>query len=486
MAVALRSSSVTGTGDTNGASCVVPVPTGAASGDIAILAMEHWDTFDGTSVTFPAGFTTVINGILSGNREKLYVAWKRLTGADTGNYTVTWTGNQWNMGHCLMVSGVVGSGDPVDVSTSGTTVSVTTLPTMLITTTVANTFVAHFIANQTSASGTPPTGFTEIQDGNYLRSNYLIRAATGSLSTSGGSTSVSSPKSGAMIAFAPNTGTGGPVTLDAVGSAAAGATGSASADRPIAASGSAAAGFTGLAGAARPIAGQGTAAAHFTGTATFARGYASSGGAASSAGGTADVARGLASNAGSSAAATGAMSVARGMGASSPAASSFTGALVGGGQKDFDGSAAAAAGFSGDFALARDLAGFGDSASSASADVSLDLGLAGVIAAASDALGDLVLAVQFWRLVMPQIIERRTLQGLLSTTLAHEKTVFGDEDGLFTVERGSPSPGTDSYGAIPFGTKYIWYGGHVNVTDDPAIKNLWLAHGFEVENVPVP
>jgi hypothetical protein len=88
-----------------------------------------------------------------------------------------------------------------------------------------------------------------------------------------------------------------------------------------------------------------------------------------------------------------------------------------------------------------------------------------------------------WRLVMPANPERYTIRGKLAVTINREVTVFGDESGLFTTEQGSTSPGSDDYGAIPFGTKYIWYGGHVNTTDDPAVRALWLAHGFEVENV---
>jgi len=94
-----------------------------------------------------------------------------------------------------------------------------------------------------------------------------------------------------------------------------------------------------------------------------------------------------------------------------------------------------------------------------------------------------VVVQEVWRLVMPTIREKRTLKGSLSTSTYREATVFGDEAGLFTTAQGSRSPGSDSYGAIPFGTKYIWYGGHVNTTDDPAVKNLWLSYGFEVETL---
>jgi hypothetical protein len=64
--------------------------------------------------------------------------------------------------------------------------------------------------------------------------------------------------------------------------------------------------------------------------------------------------------------------------------------------------------------------------------------------------------------------------------MTYEQTVFGDEAGLFTSDEGSIALGGDSYGAIPFGTKYIWQGGCVNATSDPAIKDLWLAYGFDV------
>lgn len=88
-----------------------------------------------------------------------------------------------------------------------------------------------------------------------------------------------------------------------------------------------------------------------------------------------------------------------------------------------------------------------------------------------------------YRLVAPRVKDRQVLRGSLAITIWREVTVFGDENGLFTTDLGSPSPGSDSYGAIPFNAKYVWLGGHENVTDDPAIKELWLAYGFEVEDI---
>jgi hypothetical protein len=199
VAVALRSSSQTGASDTNGSSCTVPVPAGAAAGDIALLVMEQWETFDATSVTFPAGFTVVVNALLSGAREKLFVGWKRLTGADTGNYVITWTGAQWNMGHCLLITGAVATGDPVEASNTATGTG-TTIPGTSVTT-VTQPFLAHLVANEDAATGTPPTSFTEARDGDYLKTNYRIPGATGTHTVSGGSTSASSAKSVALIAI---------------------------------------------------------------------------------------------------------------------------------------------------------------------------------------------------------------------------------------------------------------------------------------------
>jgi hypothetical protein len=161
--------------------------------------MEQWETFDATGVTFPAGFTVVVNGLVSGAREKLFVGWKRLSGADTGNYTITWTLGQWNMGHCILVTGGLSVGDPIEASNTATGTG-TTIPGTSVTT-VTQPFLAHFVANENTATGTPPTNFTEARDGDYLKTNYWIPGATGTHTVSGGSTSASTAKSVALIAI---------------------------------------------------------------------------------------------------------------------------------------------------------------------------------------------------------------------------------------------------------------------------------------------
>jgi hypothetical protein len=401
MAVGYRSSSSTGASDDLSSSESVPVPSGAAANDIALVALEMWE-IDNPTVTVPSGFTlvtTVING-----SQKLKVFWKRLTGADTGTYNFSWSGDQWHQAQCILFTGVKTTGDPIGANFDTDTATASTAPT----TTVSTAFVpglAHWVANENPVTHTPPSSFTEVQDANLLTTGYRLPGSSGLQSAASAGLSSSTVLVTALVALEP-AGGGGSVTLDAVGSAAGSAQGSLAASRTLTAS----------AGAANSAQGAGT------------------------------VARGLAGFSGAASAATGDLTT------------------VGGGiQRDLNGSVNSAASFSGDALVARELTGS--------------------VGAASQATGALTLVRPAWQLVMPTIREKWTLKGSLTTSTYREATVFGDENGLFTTERGSRSEGSDEYGAIPFGTKYIWYGGHVNTTDDPAVKDLWLDAGFEVENV---
>jgi hypothetical protein len=187
MVVALVDSSQTGTSDTFGTSSVIPVPAGAASGHIAVCAIEQWESANPT-ITPPDGSWTALTPIVSGS-QKLKTFWKRLTGADSGNYTFTWTGSQWSMGHCVLISGAVSAGDPIEDSDS-TTATNTTVPSLSVDTTT-QPFLVHIVANENSASSTPPTNYLEDRDGNYLHTNHRIPGSTGTHTASGGSLSTS-------------------------------------------------------------------------------------------------------------------------------------------------------------------------------------------------------------------------------------------------------------------------------------------------------
>lgn len=199
MAVAFRSSSSTGAADAFVSTINVPVPSGAASGDIALVGLEQWESTNPT-VTPPAGFTSVTT-VVSGS-QKLKMWWKRLTGADTGNYTFTWTGSQWSLGHCILLTGGLAAGDPIGSNFNTATATSTTIPTTTVTVGFEPGLV-HFVANENSASATPPTNFTETQDSQYLHTNYRIPASTGTFTAPSGTISTSSLILAALMAVEP-------------------------------------------------------------------------------------------------------------------------------------------------------------------------------------------------------------------------------------------------------------------------------------------
>lgn len=197
MTVGYRSSSTTGNLVLVN-SLNVPVPTGAASGDIALVGLSMWEVTD-PAITAPTGFTQFISVVSS--EIKLKIFWKRLTAADTGNYTFSWTGTQWSQGLGALVTGGLASGDPVTITNTATATSSTVASTSV--TTAFKPFLAHFTATNNSTSGTPPTNFTEVQDNDGGQLNYRIPATTGSHTASGGTLAISTLHHAALIAVEP-------------------------------------------------------------------------------------------------------------------------------------------------------------------------------------------------------------------------------------------------------------------------------------------
>lgn len=214
MAVALVASSTSGTTDTQSATKNVPVPAGAAAGHVAVIAIEIWlDTATDPTITWPPGFTQIayvedgVNGY-----QRLYVARKVLSAGDTGNYTMSWTGSYWNQAQCSLWSGVDNT-IPLDVAVNtAVTAANTTMPAVSVTTVTAGCGIVHLVANENSATGTAPTGYTERQEANYLRTNTKVAGSAGAETPSGGSISVSTVKLGALVALRPAGGGGGNTT----------------------------------------------------------------------------------------------------------------------------------------------------------------------------------------------------------------------------------------------------------------------------------
>jgi hypothetical protein len=81
-----------------------------------------------------------------------------------------------------------------------------------------------------------------------------------------------------------------------------------------------------------------------------------------------------------------------------------------------------------------------------------------------------------WRLVQPTRIERHRLGGptnVIYVTNVIGQTVYGTGSVLRTQE----NPRADDLASA----QYVWQGGRDNITEDQAIRDLWLANGYSVE-----
>jgi hypothetical protein len=208
MAVGYKSSSTSpGTADSETVSRSVIVPDGSAADDIAVVSIEMWQgTETDPTVTSP-GFSQFINVSTSTGSgfQRLKMYWKRLIAAESDPWLFSWAGAQWNMAHAVLITGAKTTGDPVGSNFNTATGTGTNEPAVSLPTPVGfEPFLLHTVANEnTSAQNTQPTSFTEIQDGNYLKSNYRVPGSEGSFSASGGVLSVSTFQIAALVAIEP-------------------------------------------------------------------------------------------------------------------------------------------------------------------------------------------------------------------------------------------------------------------------------------------
>lgn len=199
-AVGYRSSSTTG--DVTIATSRAPaVPAGAAAGDVVVVFVHRWQTFAGSAITGPSGFTHKSTHASGDGLSNVEVWWKRLTGADTGTYTFSWPESMWTGAHAICLTGASAAGDPLDIpnawaGTAGTFGSTS------VTTAYQPGLLWH-VYNDAGGSHTPPTGFTEIQDNDCYSSAYRIPGTTGTHTATSGSVSSSSPALAVLVAVQP-------------------------------------------------------------------------------------------------------------------------------------------------------------------------------------------------------------------------------------------------------------------------------------------
>jgi len=454
--MAYRSSSNTGN-DSNVSSQAPAVPAGAVAGDVVVVVLSRWGNT--SAVTAPAGFTDWGTAYLSGDSAaNIRIYWKRLTGSDSGTYTFSWTGSAWSHAHVFCHSGRVATGNPIEAvngwsgtagSFGSTAVTTATIPDLIWST-----------YNDSNGTHTPPTGYTEVADFDSGSAAYKIGTATGSQTASGGSVTSSSPSAAILIALSPAGGGG---------SAAANTVTELDTGQALGRRKSKASATVGESDTSQPIARSKARGLTLTAETDAALGFT----------------RAKRKDASQAVSAETAMPVGRLRPRALGTAASTELALPVGKVKS------KALGLTGETDAALTVGSTSGTSQpisvATSTEQTLPIGHRWSRRLNTAFEFDTAMSAEFvnpaWRLVMPTVREKWTLKGSLTTSTYREATVFGDENGLFTTAQGSPSPGSDSSGAIPFGTKYIWYGGHVNTTDDPAVKNLWLTHGFEVENV---
>lgn len=157
-------------------SVAIPVPTGVASGDIVVVGIYKENT---AAITPPSGFTLKTSDTTNATTQgALWVYWKRLTAADTGTYSFSWTGAVYAGGHAIAGRGAVATGDPFVGTTSivrSANNSSSTLATSA--TSILNGLAMSFVSSWATATRTwtAPSGWT--------REEQTVNMATGRLGT---------------------------------------------------------------------------------------------------------------------------------------------------------------------------------------------------------------------------------------------------------------------------------------------------------------
>lgn len=223
MAVAYRASagSTTGADDTQTNPRVVNKPIGTLEGDIALVGIEFWSTSNAAPTVDWAsrGFAQVASiGAIEGGAGgfvSLKAGWKRVAAGESASWSFAFAGGTdvWNLGHSISISGALAAGDPIDVFNTASVPSGTTEPAPSVIATLADMLVQFISRENGGLQSTTPTGFTEVQDGNVLTTNYRILASPATVAPTGGVSSVSTTQLSIHIGVKP---AGGIVTSDAL------------------------------------------------------------------------------------------------------------------------------------------------------------------------------------------------------------------------------------------------------------------------------
>ncbi|HMI08858.1 MAG TPA: hypothetical protein VK497_00470 [Candidatus Saccharimonadales bacterium] len=199
MAIGFRSSSNTGN-DVNASSRSPTVPSGASAGDVVVAVLTRWESTN-PAITAPSGFTSAGSQVIIGDA-KVNVFWKRLTGADVGNYTFSWSGSMWSHAHCFCLTGVKSTGNPIGSNFASWTGTAGTFGSVQLTTSFAPGLVWSGY-NDSGGTHTPPTSFTEVIDFDCGGGAYYLPGTAGTHTAANGSVTSSSNAVAVMVALEP-------------------------------------------------------------------------------------------------------------------------------------------------------------------------------------------------------------------------------------------------------------------------------------------
>jgi hypothetical protein len=162
MAVPINESVSEASGSGSGGTLTITAPTGIADDDI-LATFIFMDGDAGAPVI--SGFTREDSFTTSQSTAEIFFLWKRAS-SESGNYDVTWTGNESVHGTMIRVSGCRTGESPVHVIETGVTGTGTTATPTALTTTLADCLVLSGVAVDREAvdSGDAPsgTGWTEV------------------------------------------------------------------------------------------------------------------------------------------------------------------------------------------------------------------------------------------------------------------------------------------------------------------------------------
>ncbi len=265
----------TTTGDSASATSRAPaVPTGAAAGDMAYVFLDVWEAID-PAINVPSGFVQILK-LSGGSGGKSYCFQKRLTAADVGTYSFSWSGSMWATAHCTMLRGVKASGDPVGSNYATALAISSTFPSVSVSPSYAPGAQPALLwhgYNDSAGSHAAPTGFAKTAEVDCAVDAILLPTSGSSWTASGATVSASSAIKALLIAVEPEAGGGDPNEGSGSGAwtFAGSASGHAPALDPNAGTASGTYAYTGSATGRREAAGQAAGAHTWTGAATGRR-----------------------------------------------------------------------------------------------------------------------------------------------------------------------------------------------------------------------